>query len=142
MIILIIVGGMFALMGLAFIVIGIVFSVNANNRKTHRTGHTTGTVVRISEDDSSLTGRYPTVVMYAPVVEYWVNGQRYEKCNKMYSSPCKYSLGQNVPLLYDPNRPEDMEIEGDTVTNAGVVILVLGIFFILAGAGMLYYILK
>ena len=60
----------------------------------------------------------------------------------MYHAPCKYSLGQNVPLLYDPDRPEDMEIEGDTAVNAGVVILVLGAFFSMAGAAMLYYVLK
>jgi hypothetical protein len=142
MIFLIILGGMFGLMGLAFIVTGIVFSVKTKNRKSHRTGHTTATVVRISEDDSLLTGSYPTVVMYAPVVEYWVNGQRYEKCNKMYHAPCKYSVGQNVPLLYDPDRPEDMEIEEGTAVNAGVVILVLGVFFSMAGAAMLYYVLK
>ena len=142
MIILIFVGGMFLLLGLAGIVIGIVSLVREKKRKSHRTGHTTATVVRISEDDSSLTGSYPTAVMYAPVVEYWVNGQRYEKCNKMYHAPCKYSVGQNVPLLYDPDRPEDMEIEGDTAVNAGVVILVLGAFFSMAGAAMLYYVLK
>ncbi len=35
-----------------------------------------------------------------------------------------------------------MEIEGDTAENAGVGAIIVGAFFSMAGAAMLYYVLK
>jgi len=59
----------------------------------------------------------------------------------MYSAPCKYTLGQTVQLCYNPERPEVMEIEEDSASNAGAVVLIPpGVFFSMAGAAMLYYI--
>ena len=63
-----------------------------------------GTVVglRESNDDGSTT--------YAPIIDYFVDGETYEMASSSYSSPPAYHVGQPVQVLYDRSNPNNARI--------------------------------
>jgi hypothetical protein len=65
----------------------------------------TGTVVsqEAHSDDDGTT--------YSPVVEFNVNGGRYEFTSGNSSSPPAYRVGQSVPVRYDPVNPQRAQID-------------------------------
>jgi hypothetical protein len=55
--------------------------------------------------------------------------------SKIYKSPCKYIVGQQVPILYDRTNPERMVIENETGFKLFVIIFaIIGGVLALGGA--------
>jgi hypothetical protein len=60
-----------------------------------------GTVVRLESSHSSEGG-----TTYSPVFSYTVDGQKYEYESVNSSNPPSHEVGEQVTLLYDPDRPD------------------------------------
>ena len=67
---------------------------------------TTGNVVRLEESNSSEGG----CCVYSPVIEFVAGGQTYSFESGNASSPPAYQVGEEVPVLYDPAKPETAQI--------------------------------
>ena len=67
---------------------------------------TTGVVIRMEESSSGEGG----CCVYSPVVEFNANGQTYSFEGDNASDPPAYRVGEEVPVLYDPARPETAQI--------------------------------
>lgn len=67
---------------------------------------TTGNVVRLEESNSSEGG----CCVYSPVIEFIAGGQTYSFEGDNASSPPAYSVGEEVPVLYDPGNPGTAQI--------------------------------
>jgi uncharacterized protein DUF3592 len=67
---------------------------------------TTGVVIRMEESSSGESG----CCVYSPVVEFNANGQTYSFEGDNASDPPAYRVGEEVPVLYDPARPETAQI--------------------------------
>jgi len=67
---------------------------------------TTGVVVRMEESSSAESG----CCVYSPVVEFTANGQTYSFEGGNASDPPAYKVGEEVPVLYNPARPETAQI--------------------------------
>lgn len=108
------------------IAIGLLVYINSY---TGNADNITGTVVSFRENDSGSQ---------APVVEYtWKNEvKRYE--STMYSSPPDYRVGDQVPLLVNPENPDVAVI--DSFTERYMLSTVfggLGTFFLVFSLGLL-----
>lgn len=62
---------------------------------------TTGTVVALNRHD--LRNSRPT---YAPVFTYRLAGHTYRVTSEQATAPASYSVGESVPVRYNPARPE------------------------------------
>ncbi len=67
---------------------------------------TSGTVIEMNEFHSSDGG--PT---YSPIVEYEVSGQTYSFDSRNASYPPEYSVGDNVTVRYNRERPSVAQID-------------------------------
>jgi hypothetical protein len=67
---------------------------------------TTGVVVRMQESNTSEGG----CCVYSPVVEFTASGQTYSFEGGNASDPPAYKVGEQVPVLYNPARPETAQI--------------------------------
>jgi hypothetical protein len=67
---------------------------------------TIGVVIRMEESSSAESG----CCVYSPVIEFNANGQAYSFEGDNASNPPAYQVGEEVPVLYDPARPEIAQI--------------------------------
>jgi hypothetical protein len=67
---------------------------------------TTGTVTRLEESETSEG----YCCVYAPVVEFQVNGQTYSFEDSNATSSSDYAVGSEVRVLYDPQDPNTAQI--------------------------------
>ncbi len=134
------VGAIFAFIGLIFLIIGLVFMHLHKKKKNLCTARTVGQVVDIVSRTSTDSDGYSSVA-YSPVISYWVNGIEVRQTNSVYSRPCRYTVGQNVEVMYDPMEPGKMLVAGDKsetllfgiFTGLGGLFFILGIVFIIVG---------
>jgi hypothetical protein len=92
---------------------------------------TQGTVVKLLNDEEG------TLV---PVVEFQVGDKTYRIRGQVPSSPSPYSVGESVPVLYEPHKPQEGMI--DSFWDHLFIPLVLGGFgsiFGSIGVGMLRF---
>lgn len=119
------------LMGIVFVGIGIYLLVKGNDMAKRCTAETKGTVVEVIEEveENNDSDGHSYSYTYYPVIEFKAGE---ETVNKKYSTGYgnrnKYSVGDQIDILYDPNKPTDYLIKGDKTSN------MLGIIFIVAGA--------
>ena len=57
------------------------------------------------DDDGS------TMTLYAPEYTYSFNGKTYVHSSNTYTSSTSYNVGDRVPILIDPERPEKMRVK-------------------------------
>ncbi len=100
-----------------FLVLGIllmlgVVAFGGNEAYFRMTGKTAiGKIVRI--DKTRHSGKSPGY-MYTPVVDYKLPGGKTQEFSLGYSSSFNfYSVNQQVPVLYDPNKPDSAIISTD-----------------------------
>lgn len=107
---------------------GIFILVSYAHAQKTQTAQTTATVVRVDSEMETDSDGYDTR-MYYPVVEYTVNGQRYEERipDSGTSNSTTYKEGQTVEIKYNPDKPEELSKQG---AKGG---LIGGIFFIAFG---------
>ena len=73
------------------------------------TSSTVGTVSKIAKRQS--TKDFAT---YFLTITYTVDGKQYTNRNmRSYGSNCEYNIGQDMTVLYDPNKPRHSHVDGD-----------------------------
>lgn len=132
----IIVGGVFVLGGLFFLVIG----VNAQLRYIKKRKECTKTIIaRVMRTDTKVSydsDRGSSVTLYAPVFEYYVNEKLYIKVHNVYTSyhSYKYECGQSVEINYNPNDPYIFYVTNEKSSSfINMVTMAMGVMFMLLG---------
>lgn len=104
-------------------------------------GRAPGTVISLRENrDTSETSKGRKLhITFSPVVRYTsAEGQTREFTSHHGSSPPEYSVGQTVPVTYNPSDPTKVEIDGfmergfiEVVSGGlGLVLCILGIIIL------------
>ena len=116
------------IVGIACVIIGIFIMVSHFNTQKTQTEETTAKVIRIDSEVETDTDGFDTR-WYYPVVEYTVDGKKYETrlANSGSTNSTEYKEGQEVLVQYNPDKPEELSKKGD---KGG---LIGGIFFIVFG---------
>lgn len=116
---------MFGLMVFCMIFIGVgIFVMSFENRdKRECTIPVNSRVIDLVASSSSSSGR-----TYAPVYEFEFEGRTYKVQSNSYSSPCPFSVGEEVKIYVDPDDPKHIYSPKDKTT------LTVAIVFIAIGA--------
>jgi len=125
--------GIFAVIGLILLTVALgLWSVGSRFRSGAL--HTQGAVVRMVTHEDSEGGSG-----HIPVVQYHVDTQTYEVHGTVSSSPPAYHVGDNVTILYRPEKPADGRI--DSFLEQGFLPMLFGglggIFFLIGVFGVL-----
>lgn len=119
------------IIGIACVVIGVFILISYSRAQKVQTAETTATIIRVDSELETDTDGFETRHYY-PVIEYTVEGQRYETRlpNSDTTDSTEYKEGQTVTIQYNPDNPNELSKKG----NKGG--LIGGIFFIVAGLVM------
>lgn len=129
-----ILGAIFSLIGLAIIIFGINIII-ANNEFMKTAELTEGIITDIESYRDSDGDRH-----YIVYVQYEVEGRSYEDSSRFYSSNMR--KGDDIKVYYNPERPSDFKVTGETTFNTIFPIAFGGIFFIIGMCIMLPPIIK
>ena len=123
--------------GLIFFVIGLYVIKISIFKKGRCTARTEAMVYEYHEEISTVVedGIERKTILYYPVFSYHVNGIEYKNKSDTGYGARKYSLGDPVMILYDPEDPAVFEEPGDSKKS-----LLLGIGSTLVGLGLLIYV--
>lgn len=91
------------MIGIMFILFGMLFAKIDDMGQETQTAQTTATVIDLAENNEGLI---------APVFTYTVNGKEYKETSQIYQSPNPYAIGQEITINYDPNAPYMTSIVG------------------------------
>jgi len=124
----IIFSGMWGLIGIVFLIIGVFMLNNRKRKEEECTAITNGVVKDISkctnyDNDSG----YRTTLH--PVFEYKVGELIYIKESPYGRSHSKYAIGQNVEIYYNPENHHEYYVGGETLPKT------LGMIFSVSGGG-------
>lgn len=127
----------FLLVGIVFVIAGIIAIKQGDSLKARCTEETTGTVVGvICERDSGTTDFADSSYTYYPVIEYQAGERTISQKSRSGQTPPKYKVGDKVTVYYNPNNVEEYIIKGDSTPQyLGIVFIVIGS---LAAAGALF----
>ena len=123
-----------------FVCVGIYQWRKQNTRKEICTAQVFGRVAEINKrEEVDEEGRSVT---YSPVFAYTVNGYEYRREFKAASSFCRWKLGDEVTVFYDPIDPQDSYVLEDKAGNLtgvlfaffGALGIILAIIFKASGA--------
>jgi len=105
----------------------LVTSINMIRRAVitkHCTAEMNADVIEIRELVRRRNGIF--IREYLPTISYVIDGTTYErKYTKAYHSDT-YHIGQILPILYNPNKPEEVNTIG-TSNKADLVMLIIGL---------------
>ena len=111
--------------GMVFLIVGIIRQVSYSILQRDCVAPTYGTVTDIYERVNG-TDKDETVIYY-PVYEYVAGDQVYTSQSDVGSNIIRYDIGQQVPVMYDPNNPERYYIVGDKVNERfGIIFICIG----------------
>ena len=134
----IIVGLVMSVIGIALLIWG-GFSLSSFLKKKNTYIETVGIVVdyEISGgyDSDPYDEYYDEDIMYAPIVEYVVDGKVYETVHHVSSGRPEYFIGQKVTLKYNPNNPEDVIFK---FNNSFWIPFFVGLVFVGCGLSMTF----
>lgn len=132
--ILLIIPAIFAFVGLCFLAFSIIMTIIPKNQEKKCTEEVTAVVVDMNEMRSTHKSgkRHYTTTTYAPVYRYEYNGEEYTKKSNLSSSNPKFSLGDKVKIMLDPNDPTNFYAPDDNTMS-----VLSTIFLIVGGALML-----
>jgi len=150
-----IVSGILVLLGIIFFIVGTAMLRNRNNLKKACTARTAGKVLdtvaaaqidgKVSRPRNALrtkSVKYSAKsVNWRPVIEYTVDGLRYEKEYPYSTSYKKYTPEQDVEICYDPDNASRYYIAGDALPKASAIIFTAAGLLMLAlgAAAMVLY---
>ncbi len=126
--------GIFAVLGIVFIVIGIVTSNFAGIKQENRVK----TQAIITEIDRKRDSDGDT--SYKVWVQYEVQGKLYEEELGAYSST--YSEGKEIEVIYDKNNPRKVEAEFESILFLGIFSGIGSIFAIIGITGLVVVCIK
>lgn len=128
----------FMVIGLTFLILGIVGLKNKNKRRKNCTSKTNGKVINIVRkqyisDKSDKTFTLGLVNSY-PVFEYNIGDLKFVKEYEYGSSICKYKVGQNVEIYYNPENYNEYDVsDNNTGTILWIIFIVIGAFVMIMG---------
>ncbi|MBO5449025.1 MAG: DUF3592 domain-containing protein [Ruminococcus sp.] len=105
--------------GAVFFAVGILLLCICKKRKTSCTASAEAKIVDIKTIVRQTSNGRKT--MYAPVYEFYANGETHTIRNDSYSKSNKdeYHVGQTVTIFYDPYDPKKSYIENDNTNLVG-----------------------
>lgn len=127
--------GICALIGVIFLVIGIVMINNRKKKERNCTSKTYGKVTNIvTHKNYNENSGYST--SWHPVIEYNVGELKFIKESQCGSSQPKYAIGQDVEVYYNPENYNEYYVAGDTLpktlatifTIVGICTITIAIF--------------
>lgn len=118
-------GGIFLLVGLLFLVIGLVLRSSKQKKAKRCTAIAQGTVVDIVAHANRSSA--PT---FSPLYAYEVGGLQYFHSPSVSSTIINYAIGEPVTVYYNPHDPHECRLEKDTASKA------LTLIFICLGGGL------
>ena len=120
---------MYVIVGFVFLGIGIGTLVKKRKGYKVCTAVTTGSVKEFVRHVHSASHTSMDPKICYPVIEFYANGQNYEVRSSYGTTKPRFEIGQKVEIHYNPAKPSDFFIEGDSIPKK------LSIAFILAGTG-------
>lgn len=114
----------------AFVLVTSINMIRRAIKTKHCTAEANADVVEIKE----LVRRRNGIITreYLPTISYVVDGTTYtRKYTKAYHSDT-YHIGQILPILYNPQKPDDVNTIG-TSNKADLVMLIIGLVIGVAG---------
>lgn len=116
------------LAGIVCVVIGIIILASYFKAQKTQTSEATATIIRIDSELETDSDGFETRYYY-PVVEYTVNGKKYETRlpDSGTTNSTTYKEGQTVSIKYNPDNPNELSKKD---SKGG---LIGGIFFIAFG---------
>ena len=121
------------IIGFIAIGLGVFFIVSGNNLKKVCTEEATGTIVGILREEETDSDGYTSIV-YTPQIEYKVGEQSVTIRGNGSSNASNHIVGEQIEIMYNPNKVEEYMIKGDNSSNIGGIIwIVLGTVALLAG---------
>jgi hypothetical protein len=133
--VLLILGGLFALIGVGLLA-GALGSYTSTRRFVATAARATGTVAEVVRRDPPKAGDGPT---YAAIVRFrTARGHEVSFTASPVSNPPAYAVGDSVPVLYDPARPQSASAEGFfSLWGVAVILGSLGAVFAAVGLPLL-----
>ena len=111
--------------------------------KSNRFVKTTGTVIYLKTDNGLLIdyyrpGDYDDSYSFSAVVEYEVDGAKYEITEPSKSNPPQYRIGQKVDIKYNPENPKEAIFR---FGNGLWIVLLVGTLFPVCGGALLIHVI-
>ena len=138
----------FFVVGLVFLSVAVRLFVRQKQKKERCNMETMGTVIQIRSITSFTNGDDVVTDMWHPVFAYDAQGERIQKVSPYGSTRKKYQIGQKVQIRYNPDRPEEFFIIGQSTADLlitifsiiGLALLILSsiCFFQFPGFGVAY----
>ena len=127
-----IISGVFFLLAAIFGTIGICIGKSNKKRIEKCTMETVAKVVDIVGTNDSFAGETGGT-LYHPVFEYYAGSQCYRETYLFGTTPCRFKVGEENVLYYNPDKPTQYVVEKDKTpkilsivfTCVGAVILLL-----------------
>ncbi len=120
------------ILGIAILVGGFVYKNYSENLAKRCTVEAPAKVVDIEEEEDWDDGSVSYV--YYPVIEYEANGTTINKKHNSGSNPSKYSIGDSISVMYNPENVQEYVIVGDNSSQfVWILLVVIGGVFILVG---------
>lgn len=122
--------GIWTLVGIIFLLIGVIMKNNMKKKELKCTFKTYGKVTDIvKRTHHDNDGGYSS--SWHPIFEYNIGELKFIKEYSYGSSPSKYAIGQTVEIYYNPEDYHDFYIGGDTLPKTlAKVFTIIGIIAI------------
>lgn len=124
------------ILGIIFLIVGLVLStltvINYKNYFTRKQNYIPIDAVVVGFDKTEHIGddENPSYYMYTPIVEFEVDGSRYQVHSSTYARYPAEELGDIVKIRYNKNNPKDVIFEKDSSLVIGTI---CSLAFTLAG---------
>ena len=130
----IIFSGVWTLLGVIFLIIGLVMLNNRKRKKSNCTSVTYGKVIDIVKN-RRYNGHGVYYTSWNPVFEYNIGELKFIKESYYGNSQSKYAIGQKVEVYYNPEDYNEYYIAGDNLpktlatifTIVGIVAIIVAI---------------
>lgn len=132
--------GIFTLIGIVFLSVGIGLRVNENKKKENCTQPVVATVKNMVKDRSYKDIDDIITYYWYPVYEYKVGDAIYTRISNIGNVKKQYEIGQKVNILVNPNNPDEIYNDNEKQELIGKIFLVVGIALLLIGLLVAYVI--
>jgi hypothetical protein len=97
-----------------------------------------GTIVDFVEREQEASGKGQSRTLHAPVYRYVVDGEQYTATSKAAFHIGDYQVGETVPVLFNPLKPNDSDL---ALPSGGCAQIVFGVLVFGLGVLLVYAVL-
>lgn len=121
--------------GLLFVGVGVFLIMRGNTLEKNCTASTEATVYDYRESfDTDSDGASSTY--YYAKIKYSVDGKTYDKENSTGLTHKKYKEGSKVTVMYNPKKPDELYIKGESLSNGLMAYILIGLGALVAIVGL------